>query len=278
MSKKKPRSTPTPAPGLRGLSDAHTHLYSHPDPDADLLARAAAAGVERLVTVGDDIAESEQALAAAHRFDAVLAACAVHPVRAGELDDAARERLSRMARDPRCVAIGETGIDTYWIRHEPESTAPLEVQERAFLWHAELAAQVGKTLMIHNREGDEQVLRLLEQAPAQSAVMLHCFSSPLPVARAAIERGYVLSFAGNVTFKRNEELRQAAALAPRGQLLIETDAPYMTPEPFRGGRNEPSLIGHTYRCVAQARGISPQELAAETAETYSRLFAPGAEN
>ena len=102
--------------------------------------------------------------------------------------------------------------------------------------------------------------------------MLHCFSSPLEVAKEALERGYVLSFAGNVTFKRNEEMRQAAALAPAGQLLIETDAPYMTPEPFRGARNEPSLIGHTYACIAEARGQDVEELAAEVKETFASVF------
>ena len=102
--------------------------------------------------------------------------------------------------------------------------------------------------------------------------MLHCFSSPLEVAKEALDRGYVLSFAGNVTFKRNDEMRQAAALAPAGQLLIETDAPYMTPEPFRGSRNEPSLIGHTYRCIAEVRGQAVEELAAEVTETFASTF------
>ena len=272
MSKKKPRPTPVPAEGLSQLIDAHTHLASCRDSDADVVVRARAAGVERMVTVGDGLAEAEKALAAAHEFDNVYAACAIHPTKAGELDEAARARLTEMAADPRCVAIGETGLDTYWIHHEPESTAPLEVQEEALRWHAELAAKVGKTLMIHNREADEDLMRVLGECAQAPTVMLHCFSSPLEVAKAALDRGYILSFAGNVTFKRNEEMRQAAALAPAGQLLIETDAPYMTPEPFRGARNEPSLIGHTYRCVAEARGQQVEELAAEVTETFAATF------
>ena len=272
MSKKKPRPTPVPAEGLSQLIDAHTHLASCRDADADLVARAHDAGVERLVTVGDGLAEAEKALAAAHEFDNVFAACAIHPTKAGELDEATRARLSEMAADPRCVAIGETGLDTYWIHHEPETTAPLEVQEEALRWHAELAAKVGKTLMIHNREADEDLMRILGDCAEPLTVMLHCFSSPLKVAKQALERGFVLSFAGNVTFKRNEEMRQAAALAPAGQVLIETDAPYMTPEPFRGARNEPSLIGHTYRCVAEARGQAVEDLAAEVQETFGRVF------
>lgn len=125
--------------------------------------------------------------------------------------------------------------------------------------------------MIHNRDGDAELLRILGDEGATN-VMLHCFSSPLDVAREALERGYILSFAGNVTFKRNEELRQAAALAPAGQLLIETDAPYLTPEPYRGARNHPMLVGHTARCVAEVRGQRPEELAAEVWETFDRVY------
>ncbi len=276
MSKKKPRPTPVPAAGLSGLVDAHTHLAScrartKDEVDA-IVARAVAAGVERICTVGDGLAEAELALAAAHFNERVYSACAIHPTRAQELDDDARARLSEMAADPRCVAIGETGIDTYWLRHDPDRTAPLEVQEEAFRWHIQLAVDSAKALMIHNREGDADMMRILADSPRPREVMLHCFSSPLDVAREAIERGYILSFAGNVTFKRNDELRRAAAEAPVGQLLIETDAPYMTPEPFRGARNEPALVGHTALCVAQARGMDVAALADEVRDTFGRVF------
>ena len=276
MSKKKPRPAPVPAEPIAGLIDAHTHLASAgaraKDEVDSIVERAVAAGVERICTVGDGLDEAELALQAAHFNERVFAACAIHPTRAHELDDAARVRLTEMAADPRCVAVGETGVDTYWIHHDPDGTAPLEVQEEAFRWHIQLACDSGKALMIHNRDADADMLRILADAPQPDHVMLHCFSSPIDVAREAIERGYVLSFAGNVTFKRNEELRQAAAQAPVGQLLIETDAPYMTPEPFRGARNEPALIGHTAAVVAQARGISVHELAAEVGATFSRIF------
>ena len=276
MSKKKPRPTPVPAERIEHLIDAHTHLAScgartKDDVDA-FVARALDAGVERICTVGDGLEEAELALQAAHFNDRVFAACAIHPTRAHELDRDARNRLATMADDERCVAVGETGIDTYWLKHDPEGTAPLEVQEEAFRFHIDLAVQSGKALMIHNREGDADMLRILEDAPRPKHVILHCFSSPLDVAREAIERGYVLSFAGNVTFKRNEELRQAAALAPAGQLLVETDAPYMTPEPFRGARNEPSLIGHTAKVLADARGMEVADVAREISETFSRVY------
>ena len=145
-------------------------------------------------------------------------------------------------------------------------------QEESLRWHIDLAVRYGKALMIHNREADADLLRILADAPAPDTVMLHCFSSPLKVAEEALERGYVLSFAGNVTFKRNAELRQAAAKAPAGQLLVETDAPYMTPEPYRGQRNEPALIGLTYECIARARHQTVQALVAEVNETFDRVY------
>ena len=276
MSKKKPRPTPVPAEPIAGLIDAHTHLAScgartKAEVDA-FVDRAIAAGVERICTVGDGLEEAELALEAAHLNERVFAACAIHPTRAHELDRDARARLTEMAADERCVAVGETGIDTYWLTHDPDRTAPLDVQEEAFRWHIELAARTGKALMIHNREGDAEIMRILDDAPRPEHVVLHCFSSPLDVAREAIERGYVLSFAGNVTFKRNEELREAAALAPAGQLLVETDAPYMTPEPFRGAKNEPALIGHTAKVIADARGMEVADVAREIAETFSRVY------
>ena len=276
MSKKKPRPTPVPAEPIPGLVDAHTHLAScgartQEEIDA-VVGRAVAAGVERICTVGDGLEEAKRALEAAHLNDRVFAASAIHPTRAHELDSDARAELTRMAADTRCVAVGETGIDTYWLTHDADTTAPLEVQEEAFRWHIDLAVESGKALMIHNREGDAEVMRILDDAPRPKHVILHCFSSPLDVAREAIERGYVLSFAGNVTFKRNEELRAAAALAPVGQLLVETDAPFMTPEPFRGAKNEPALIGHTAKAVAEARGMDVADVAREVAETFSRVY------
>ncbi len=276
MSKKKPRPIPVPAQRIDSLVDAHTHLASCKATDKEdidaLVARAADAGVEKICTVGDGLGEAELALKAAHLNDRVWAACAIHPTRADELDEYARARLTDMAQDPRCVAVGETGLDTYWIKNAPENTASLEEQEEALRWHIDLAVETGKALMIHNREADADLMRVLADAPQPRTTILHCFSSPIEVAREALDRGYVLSFAGNVTFKRNEELRQAAALAPAGQLLIETDAPYMTPEPFRGAKNESSLIGHTALCVAQTRGQDVTELAREVSVTFDKVY------
>lgn len=276
MSKKKPRPTPVPAETIAGLIDAHTHLASagarsREEIDA-MVARAKEAGVEKICTVGDGLAEAEEALAAAQHHDAVYAACAIHPTRADELDDNARERLRELASDERCVAVGETGIDTYWITHEPERTASLEQQEESLRFHVDLACETGKALMIHNREGDEDLMRILADAPQPKDVILHCFSSPLAVAEQALERGYYLSFAGNVTFKRNDELREAARIAPAEKILIETDAPYMTPEPFRGRKNSPALIGHTAKVVAAARGVEVTELAAQLSRNFDTVY------
>ena len=263
MSAKKKRPTPVPPEPLPQLFDAHTHLASCKATTADevreIVDRAAATGVQGICTVGDGIEEAELALQAAHHDERVYAACAVHPTRSHELTEDVRARIRDLVADDRCVAVGETGLDTYWITHDPEDTADLETQEEALRWHMALAHEVGKPLMIHNREADDDLMRVLNDAPDDLTVMLHCFSSPLEVAREAIDRGYYLSFCGNVTFKRNGELREAVALVPADRILVETDAPYMTPEPFRGARNEPAFVGYTARCLAEARGISPEE-------------------
>lgn len=281
MSKKK-RPTPVLPESIGALFDSHTHLAStiakgaqegqdRRAATAELVARAGQAGVERICTVGDGLAETELALEAAESFDNVWAACAIHPTRADELDEVAKTRLIEMAANERCVAIGETGLDAYWIKHD-DTTPSLEVQEAALRWHIDLAVRARKPLMIHNREADEDLLRILADAPQPTGVILHCFSSPLDVAREATDRGYVLSFAGNATFKRNEELREAARLAPAEQILVETDAPYMTPEPFRGARNEPGFVGYTARVLAEVRGQSPEEFAELAWANANRIF------
>lgn len=284
MGRRKPRPTPVLPEPLPGLVDAHTHLYSCGHRTADEVRaaadRAALAGVAAMVTVGDDLAESEAVVAAAEADERVYAAVAVHPTRARELTDpdggpAVRARLRELAAHPRVVAVGETGLDHYWVGTMDGCADPAE-QEESLRWHAALAGELGKCLMIHNREADDDLMRVLGEVAGPGSgiphVMLHCFSSPIEVAREALDRGYVLSFTGNVTFKANEHLREAARRAPAGQLLVETDAPYMAPEPFRGARNEPGLIGYTARVVAQVRGQTPEEFVAEAANTAREVF------
>ncbi|MBF0581196.1 TatD family hydrolase [Corynebacterium sp. ED61] len=284
---KKSRPVAVPPEKHYPLFDAHTHLYSafrkseqggSPETYRDgverLMDRAAGSGLVGVCTVGDGFEETERALEAAHFHPRVWAACAIHPTRAHELDEAARARLTEMADDPRCVAIGETGLDTYWLGKD-ESTPSLDVQEEALRWHIDLAVSSGKPLMIHNREADEDLMRVLDDAPRPVNVILHCFSSPLDVAKEALERGYILSFAGNSTFKRNVEMREAARIAPAEQILVETDAPYMTPEPFRGQRNEPSFVGYTARMLADVRDVSAATLAAQVTENARRIYGLG---
>lgn len=285
---KKSRPKAVPPEKVFPLFDAHTHLYAaylkskiseeetYQQGILRLMTRAEGSGLAGVCTVGDGMDETEFALEAAHFHPRVWAACAIHPTRAHELDDAARARLTEMAADPRCVAIGETGLDTYWIGKD-EDTPSLEVQEEAFRWHIDLAVNSGKALMIHNREADADTLRVLADAPKPENVILHCFSSPLDVAKEALDRGYILSFAGNSTFKRNEEMREAARIAPAEQILLETDAPYMTPEPFRGQRNEPSFVGYTARLLADVRDVSASVLAAQATENARRIYGLGDE-
>ena len=271
MGKKK-RPVAEPAPFTTPLFDAHTHLASCGARDAESIAalmdRATAAGVVGVCTIGDGLEETELAAEAAELHPRVWAAAAIHPTRAHELDDAARARLKELAGRERVVAVGETGLDEYWIG-KMDDCAPLDAQIEALQWHMELATSVGKPLMIHNREADENLMRELEGY--DGTVILHCFSSPIAVAREALER-YVLSFTGNVTFKRNADLRLAVEEAPAEQLLVETDAPYMTAEPYRGARNESTFVGWQARCMAEARGIAPEEMAAQLTANAERIY------
>ena len=283
MSRKKPRPVPVPHEFIPQLTDAHTHIYScGARTEAEtrtLVDRAADAGVEKIVTVGDDLVESEAAIAQAHWDHRVWAAVAIHPTNATELigpegivDQNVAKRLHELAADGRCVAVGETGLDYYWIQHEPDTTAPKDVQEQSLRWHIDLAIEVDKPLMIHNREADADLMAILADAPQPTTTILHCFSSPLAVAEEAMHRGYILSLCGNSTFNRNEDLREAARIAPIEQLLVETDAPYMTPEPFRGGRNESAIIGHTFAQLAEARNQDVEDFAHGIYQTFSRVY------
>lgn len=275
MGKKKPRPTPVPPEPLPRLVDAHTHLWSCGARDREstriLMDNAAATGVQWVCNVGDGMAETRHAVASTAWDDRIVAAAAIHPTRSQQLTEDVRDELAQLAADPKVVAIGECGLDWYWIGKN-ESTADRDTQIEAFHWHIELAKQLNKPLMIHNRDADADLLRELRAAGEPAAVMLHCFSSPLEVAHEALDRGYVLSFSGNATFPTNEHLRQACADAAPEQFVMETDAPFMTPVPFRGGRNEPALIGYTARVLAEVRGMDPAECAAQAAANAEALF------
>jgi TatD DNase family protein len=263
---------PLPLPGrLPGpIVDSHTHLDACGAKDAaDVTAmvdRAASVGVARVVTVADDLAAAEWAAAAATWDPRVFAAVAVHPTRTAEFSDADRAVIEELARGPRVVAVGETGLDYYW------DYSPPAAQQEAFRWHIDLAKRLGKPLMIHDRDAHEDVYRILEEEGPPETVVLHCFSGDAEFARRCVDRGYVLSFAGTVTFRNARELRDAVGHVPVYQMLVETDAPFLTPHPFRGRPNLPYGAAYTIEDIAQLRGVDVAELCAAVNANADRVF------
>lgn len=236
-----------------------------------IVDRAASAGVGHVVTVADDLAAAQWAVRAAQWDPRVYAAVALHPTRANALDDKAKAELEHLATDPRVVAVGETGLDYYW-PGKLDGCADIETQIEGFRWHIDLAKRVRKPLMIHNREADHDLLAVLLDEGAPDTVIFHCFSSDATMAEACVAEGYVLSFSGTVSFKNAHELREAAKLVPDDQILVETDAPYLTPHPYRGAPNESYCLPYTVRALAEAREQDPQALAEITTANARRLY------
>jgi TatD DNase family protein len=247
------------------MIDSHTHLDQCEDPDTELVERAVAAGVRKLLTVGTDGASCRAALAAAEAFPQVWAAIGRHPNYAKGFDDADLAELEALVEHPRCLAIGETGLDFY------RDYAPRADQERAFAAQIALARATGKPLVIHSRAAELQTLDQLAREADGVRVVMHCFSMPARV-QECLERGYVLSFAGNVTYKNAAELAGAAEQVPDERLLVETDAPYLTPQAVRKHRNEPAFVAHTVAFLAELRGTSPEQLAGAVERTAERVL------
>lgn len=247
------------------MIDSHTHLDLCEQPDAELVASAVAAGVTRMVSVGTTGASCRAALAAAEAFPQVYAAVGRHPNEAHGFDEADLAELRALAAHERCVAIGETGFDFY---REGASAAD---QERAFSAQIALAREVGKPLVIHTRAADEQTLDKLAGEADGVEVVLHCFSMPDRL-HECVERGYSISFAGNVTYKSAADLAQAARTVPPERLLVETDAPYLTPQVVRKHRNQPAFVARTAEFIAELRGVSLAELDAVVERNAARVF------
>jgi TatD DNase family protein len=247
------------------MIDSHTHLDSCEPPNEELVAAAAEAGVDHLLTVGMDGASCRSALAAAERFPQVFAAIGRHPNSAQGFDPGDLAELRALAAHERCVAIGETGLDFY------RDTAPRADQERAFEAQIALAAETGKPLIIHTREAEDATLAMLREHADGVTVVLLCFSMPDRLDEV-LDRDWIVSFAGNVTYPRNEALAEAAARVPAERLLVETDAPYLTPQPVRKHRNQPAYVMHTARFLAERRGVSIEELDRDVARTAARVF------
>jgi TatD DNase family protein len=246
--------------------DSHTHLDSCEPPNAELVDAALAAGVERILTVGMDAESCRSALRAAESFPAVWAALGRHPNSAAGFDAAAEADLRELAAHPRCAAIGETGLDYYRDR------APRADQLRAFHAQIELARETGKPLVIHTRAADEDTIATLRERAGDVRVILHCFSMAERLAECLEQPLWWLSFAGNVTYPNAAGLAEAAARVPDERLLVETDAPYLSPQPVRKERNQPAYVTHTARFVAERRGVSYEQLEAQVERNAAELL------
>ncbi len=249
------------------MVDTHCHLDSCEPPDAELVERARAAGVRRLATVGMDGASIERALAASREHDGVVAIVGRHPHRTEGFGQVDLEEIERACADPLARAVGETGLDYY------RDNAPRTDQRRAFEAQLDLAARTGLPVVIHTRAAEDDTFAMLAEHASQTTVILHCFSAPDRV-EECVQRGYVCSFAGNVTYKTAQALQAAAREVPDELLLVETDSPYLSPVPLRGKPNEPANVVHTAEFVAGLRGVPYEDLDALVERNAERVFGP----
>jgi TatD DNase family protein len=250
--------------------DAHCHLDMIDMAVADTLAQAAAAGITRVVTVGCDVPSARWAADCAGSFPAVYAAVAIHPNEtavAGAKDEALAE-IARLAALPQVRAVGETGLDYY------RDSAPPEVQRDWFRAHVAVAKQVGKPLMIHDRDAHADVLSILAADGAPDQVIFHCYSGDAELAARCAQAGYLMSFAGTITFGNAHALREAAAVAPAELILAETDAPFLAPVPNRGKSNAPAQVAHTVRAIAAAKQMDVAKVCAVIDANGERVFGP----
>jgi len=245
------------------VTDTHAHLDACADPAADVVSRARAAGVERIVAVGSGLESCRETLAIARAHPGVRAALGIHPHQAADPDASRLDELRELLADERAVAVGETGLDFY------RDYAPRDRQLDLFARQLELAGELGKPVVVHTRAAEAETAAALEAFPG--TVVLHCFSSP-GLLQVALERGYFVSFAGNVTYPKAEELREAARKVPADRLLAETDSPYLSPQPRRGKPNEPANIVHTVDVLAEARGEDATALSAQLDANATAAF------
>jgi TatD DNase family protein len=257
------------------LIDSHCHL-DFPDLQdrlADVLAAASSAGVGRMVTISTYVERfaSYRALAEAH--EAVFCTVGTHPHNAAAEPDVPVERLVALASHPRCIAIGEAGLDYHYDK------SPRDVQQRVFRTHIAAARETGLPLVIHARKADDDMVAILtdEMGRGRFSAVLHCFSSGADLARIGVELGLYVSFSGILTFRNSEEIRRIAASVPHDRLLVETDAPYLAPEPHRGRSNEPAYVAHTAKALADVIGVTDAEAARVTTGNFYRLFTKAAE-
>ena len=267
-----PADVPAPEPLPAEALDSHCHLEMVERPVDEILAAARAANVTRVVTIGTDLATSRWAVDAAYGHAGLYAAVAVHPNETAAAASSPEQRtevlaqIAELALLERVRAIGETGLDYY-----RDHASPV-LQREWFRAHIAIAKQAGKALVIHDRDAHEDVLEILEADGPPDKVIFHCFSGDAAMAKRCAEAGYVMSFAGNVTFKNAGALREAAAAAPVDLLLVETDAPFLTPVPYRGKPNSPALVAHTVRALAEIKQIPVADMCVQLMATGERMF------
>lgn len=252
------------------LIDTHCHVNSetfHHEID-EVIRRASDAGVERILTIGITLENSQSAVMLTNRFPSVSALVGIHPNHTHEAGPDDWTRIEDLARHPNVVGIGETGLDKYW------DFAPLEIQRDYFFRHIQLSRETRKPFAIHCREAEPEVLDVLVEAAdgGQLHGLMHAFCGSLETAQKCLELGLYLAFGGMLTYKKNDQLRAIAKEIPLDRLLLETDAPYLAPQPWRGKRNEPAYVSETNRCLAEVHGITPEDMARQTTENARRLF------
>ncbi len=253
------------------LFDTHAHLDQEEfDENRDeVISRASDAGVTRIVCIGTTAAASRKCLEIADRYEGVYAAVGIQPNYVAEATEGDWDEIVRLVKSPRAVAVGETGLDRYW------DFTPFEQQQDYFDRHIRLAQQLDLPFVVHMRDCDADIMEMLREARHRGPLqgIMHSFTGDETMAAECVELGLHISFAGMVTFKKSQALRGCAAKIPADRLLIETDSPYLSPEPVRAKKpNEPAHVRHTAECLAQVRGVSLQELARQTTENAKRLF------
>jgi TatD DNase family protein len=252
------------------LVDHHCHL-DFPDLSADLdgvIRRSRAARVGLLVTISTRVRQFETYRRIAESYDDVFFTVGTHPHNAHEELDVDPDEIARLSEHPKVAGIGEAGLDYYYDK------SPRDAQAEGFRRHIAVARATGLPLEIHTRDAEEDTARILEEEMAKGAfpALLHCFTGTANLARRALALGLYVSFSGVVTFKKSDALRAVAAEVPLDRLLVETDAPFLAPDPYRGKRNEPAYVVHTAAALARVKGITPEELAAASTENFFRLF------
>ncbi|QCO13840.1 TatD family deoxyribonuclease [Azospirillum brasilense] len=253
------------------LVDSHCHL-DFPDFAEELDAvvdRARQAGVGRMVTICTYLSRFDRILAVAERYDDVLCSLGVHPHQAAaEIDGVSVERLVELSKHPKVIGLGETGLDYFYDK------SPRDIQQECFRRHIRASLDTGLPLIVHTRDADDDTMQIVREEAAGQPVngLLHCFSSGRQLAEEALDFGFYISLSGIVTFKKSEDLRAIVKDVPLDRILVETDAPYLAPVPFRGKRNEPAYVAHTAACVAGVKGVDAADLARISTDNFFRLF------